>query len=96
MTPIEIVLVIFLVMALMAMAYTWAEMQNSRTRMIAAYDIMQKERETLKDEAAKLAAQTHEIGSNWKILSDRVGELTTKVSAVQANQNANSIGARTR
>lgn len=95
MSPIETAAMIMLfltVVSMMAVAWAWTELRYDRKNRLEMETRLEAERQVLKDQIAAMAKQSFEIGSNWKKLSDSIAELTTKISAVQANQNTTSIG----
>lgn len=99
MSPIEAVALVmlgFLIIALMVCTYCITELKYDRKNRQELESELEAERIVLKEQVQVLAKQSFEIGSKWTELSDKVGQLTTKLSAVQANQNNSSIGGRTR
>lgn len=94
MTATDIVL-IFLCMlngaALTTGGYLFAMIKINRAGMMKTSRDLESERLLLAEEMKKLAGMSHEIGSNWKALNDKVVTVENKLVAIQANLQSTSM-----
>lgn len=72
-------------------AYLFAMIQINRAGMMKTSRDLQDERRLLAEEMKKLSTLSHEIGSNWKVLNDKVITVENKLVAIQANLNTGTI-----